>query len=65
MAFFSFSYMGAGPIGALFSGYMAAWLGPAAALLCSATAMMIVVVLVATFSSLWKLDAQQVPVADH
>ena len=65
MAFFSFSYMGAGPIGALFSGYMAAWLGPAAALLCSATAMMIVVVLVATFSSLWKLDAQQVPVADQ
>lgn len=55
MAFFSFSFMAAGPIGALFSGFMAGWLGPAIALLFSAFAMFIVVIAVSIFSSLWHL----------
>jgi MFS family permease len=31
MAFFSFSFMGAGPIGALLSGYLVTWFGPSTA----------------------------------
>ena len=59
MAFFSFSFMGAGPIGALFSGYMAKWLGPEIALLCSSSAMMVVVIAMAIWSSLWQLDLKK------
>ena len=58
MAFYSFSFMGAGPVGALLSGYMSQWLGPAAALLLSATAMMIAVITVANRSALWQLELQ-------
>ena len=59
MAFFSFSFMAAGPIGALFSGFMAGWLGPAIALLFSAFAMFIVVIAVSIFSSLWSLGIEK------
>lgn len=56
MAFFSFSFMGAGPVGALGNGYMASWLGAPAALVLSSAAMFVVVAIVATCSDLWHLD---------
>ena len=59
MAFYSLSFMGAGPVGALFSGYMSKWLGPEMALLCSASTMMVVVIAVAIWSSLWQLDSRK------
>ncbi|MAI41077.1 MAG: hypothetical protein CMP95_01280 [Gammaproteobacteria bacterium] len=59
MAFFSFSFMAAGPIGALFSGFMSGWLGPEIALLCSAFAMLIVVIAVSICSSLWNLGINE------
>ncbi|MDA0788735.1 MAG: MFS transporter [Proteobacteria bacterium] len=56
MGFFSFSFMGAGPVGALGNGYMASWMGASTALMLSSAAMFCVVVIVATRSDLWKLD---------
>ncbi len=56
MAFFSFSFMGSGPLGALLSGYLCDWLGPSEALIFSSTCMLVVVVFVSLRSSLWKLD---------
>lgn len=63
MAFFSFSFMGSGPFGALLSGYLCEWFGPTTALSISATAMLIVIVIVAIRSSLWGLDATPVRLA--
>jgi MFS family permease len=60
MAFFSFSFMGAGPIGALFNGYMVQWLGPAVAIVFSSTMMFLVVLTVALRSSLWHLNTNPV-----
>lgn len=56
MAFFSFSFMGAGPIGALANGYLVDWIGPSSALLCCASTMGFVAVTVGIFSKLWQLD---------
>ena len=56
MAFFSFSFMGAGPIGALANGYLVDWIGPSSALLCCASTMGFVAVTVGIFSKLWHLD---------
>ena len=55
MAFFSFSFMGAGPLGALLCGYLVAAVGAPAALVASSAALMLVVVLVALRSKLWNL----------
>jgi MFS family permease len=60
MAFYSFSFMGAGPLGALFSGYMSAWLGPENALIVSSALMMTVVTIVSLTSSLWKFDSSHI-----
>ncbi len=57
MAFYSFSFMGAGPLGALFSGYLAEWLGPSTALVVSSTLMLVIVILVALRTTLWRLDS--------
>lgn len=57
MAFFSFSFMGSGPMGALLSGYLSDWWGPSNALIFSAACMFIVVTIVGIRSSLWRLDA--------
>ncbi len=54
MAFFSFSFMGAGPLGAVFSGYMCRWFGPSNALIISSTLMLVVIVTMITRSNLWK-----------
>jgi MFS family permease len=61
MAFFSFSFMGAGPVGALLSGYLCDWLGPGLALMISSTAMLTVVVLVSWRTRLWHQDARETP----
>lgn len=54
MAFFSLSFLGAGPIGALLSGYLVEHFGPEAALILSAVAMMLVLVGVTVGSNLWR-----------
>ncbi len=56
MAFYAFSFMGSGPIGAIFCGYLVTWLGPAMALMVASSLMLLVVTLVTLTSQLWKLD---------
>lgn len=56
MAFYSFSFMGSGPIGAIFCGYLVVWLGPAMALTIASMSMLIVVIMVSLISQLWNLD---------
>ena len=62
MAFFSFSFMGSGPLGALLCGFLTQWLGPQYALVTAAVAMLLVVVIVSLRSNLWQLDGRQ-PIA--
>ena len=57
MAFFSFSFMGAGPLGALLAGYLVGWVGPPLALFIASAALMVVIVAVALTSSLWNMTA--------
>ena len=59
MAFYAFSLMGSGPVGALLSGYLVEWYGPATALIVSSFAMLTVVTYVSLTSTLWKLDASK------
>jgi MFS family permease len=61
MAFFSFSFMGSGPIGALFSGYLVDEVGAGAALMISSALMFSVMAVLALTTSLWRLDAYQTP----
>jgi predicted MFS family arabinose efflux permease len=58
MSFYSFSFMGAGPIGAVVCGLLVEQLGPQMALLTAATLMLLVMLLVAARSSLWRLKGQ-------
>ena len=58
MAFFSFSFMGAGPLGALLAGYLVGWVGPPLALFISSAVLMVVIVAVALTSSLWNMTAE-------
>ena len=55
MSFYSFSFMGSGPIGALLSGYLVEQVGPQTALLISAGMMLAIMVITGFRSSLWKL----------
>ncbi|MFT5211801.1 MAG: MFS family permease [Flavobacterium sp.] len=55
MAFYSFSFMGSGPFGALFSGYLCEWLDPKQALLISTTLMALVIITIHSRSTLWKI----------
>ncbi len=57
MAFFSFSFMGAGPLGALLAGYLVGWVGAPLALLIASAMLMVVIVAVALTSSLWNMTA--------
>jgi len=57
MAFYSFTFMGAGPIGALVNGYIVDWVGPESALLVANVTMFSLMVAVAWKSSLWQLGA--------
>ncbi len=60
MAFHSFAFMGAGPVGTLLSGYLSKWLGPGAALILCAGAMVVVAVIVGLTSRLWQMDTTPV-----
>ena len=55
MAFFSFSFMGAGPIGSMLSGFLVDWYGAPTALMISSFMMLTIVILVTLKSSLWHL----------
>ena len=59
MAFFSFSFMGAGPAGALLCGYLVGALGASWALVAAASALMVVIVTLAHRSSLWNMIVGQ------
>ncbi|MFK7913500.1 MAG: MFS transporter [Pseudomonadales bacterium] len=59
MSFYGFSFMGAGPIGALLSGYLVAALGPQQALVASAVGMLLVVSVVALSSGLWRIASTE------
>lgn len=61
MSFYSFSFMGAGPIGALWAGYMADLFGPQLAIVISALAMASLVLLMAFISPLWRSTLAQKP----
>lgn len=55
MAFFSFSFMGAGPVGALLCGQLVSLLGPQWALAVACAALMAVLAVMANRSALWNL----------
>ncbi len=55
MAFYAFSFMGSGPVGAIFSGYLVGWFGPVLALTIASMLMLLVVTLVGLTSQLWNL----------
>ncbi len=56
MGFHSFSFMGAGPLGALGSGYLVDEMGAQAALGISAAGMLAVVLMIGLRSSLWRME---------
>ncbi len=60
MSFYALSFMGAGPLGALFTGYMVELLGPQQALVLSGSLMAVVACILAVGSNLWSLRAYQV-----
>ncbi len=62
MAFFAFSFMGSGPIGAIFCGYLVEWFGPVAALTIASMLMLLVVAIVGLTSQLWNLGKLDTPV---
>ena len=57
MSFYSFAFMGSGPIGALVNGFLVQWIGPRGALAIASFVMFAVIALIATKSRLWQLDA--------
>jgi MFS family permease len=59
MSFYSFSFMGAGPIGAVFNGFLVNQIGPQMALLTSAMLMLLVMLVVGVVSGLWRLQGTQ------
>lgn len=56
MSFYSFSFMGAGPIGAVLNGYLVDLFDPQLTLLIAAGSMLAVIVLVGLGSGLWRLE---------
>ncbi|HCD27955.1 MAG TPA: hypothetical protein DER02_10565 [Gammaproteobacteria bacterium] len=54
MSFYSFSFMGSGPLGALFCGYMANLWGAQVAIICCAIAMLATTLTIGLFSPLWR-----------
>lgn len=55
MAFYGFTFTGAGPMGALLNGWLGGLLGPQGALMTAGTAMVAVMVVVGMNSPLWNL----------
>ena len=56
MSFYAFSFMGAGPLGTLFCGYLSELLGPQAAIRIAAGLMLAVVLFMAFASKLWTTE---------
>ena len=54
MSFYAFSFMGAGPFGALLNGYMSDLYGPQQAIIFSGLGMIIVLLVVSSVSPLWR-----------
>jgi len=63
MSFYSFTFLGAGPVGALLCGFMVERIGVTAALQTAGAAMLLVVLVVAVRSELWHLDSRRLAVA--
>ena len=59
MSFYAFSFMGAGPIGTLFCGYLANLFGPQQAIVISGVCMLSVLVIISLASPLWGSKLQQ------
>jgi MFS family permease len=59
MSFYAFSFMGAGPLGAVVNGYLVEQFGPQNALLLAGGAMAVVVLVVAAGSRLWVLQQHE------
>ena len=54
MSFYAFSFMGAGPFGALLNGYLSDIYGPQQAIVISGVGMITVLLLVSSVSPLWR-----------
>ena len=54
MSFFAFSFMGAGPLGTLFCGYLAAEVGPQLAIQICGVAMLVVVIVIGLVTPVWR-----------
>ena len=59
MSFYTLSLMGAGPIGALVNGYLAAWIGPRGTLIAVSGITLLAMITVAFTSHLWRLKSGQ------
>jgi MFS family permease len=59
MSFYAFSFMGAGPIGTLFCGYLADLFGPQQTIVISALCMLLVLLLISLSSPLWGSKLEQ------
>jgi MFS family permease len=64
MSFYSFAFMGSGPIGAFVNGYLAQWIGPRGALALASAVMFAVIALIALRSQLWHIDPRVRAAAD-
>ncbi len=56
MSFYAFSFMGAGPLGTLFCGYLSELLGPQMAIQIAGVLMLTVTLIIAFSSQLWRTD---------
>jgi len=59
MSFYGFSFMGAGPLGALLCGFLVEQYGPQQSLIICAVAMIVVMFGLMLFSRLWELHGHQ------
>jgi MFS family permease len=59
MSCYSLAFMGSGPLGALLNGYLVDWIGPQAALVAAAGAMLLAMMTIALASDLWRLAGVQ------
>ena len=59
MGFFSFSFMGAGPIGAILWGLVVDSYGAQFAITCASVAMFVVAMLGCFYSKLWELNSTE------
>ncbi len=59
MSFYAFSFMGAGPIGALANGFLVDGVGPELALVIASSVMFLVCVTIAMRSALWRLGTTE------